>query len=79
LIEVEEFMVIKEQKLLLLLLKWLSFVNRFDASKSNGPLLTAGAMQRRGFSELKGIKSSNYIYLNSKKTYPLKWWFFLCE
>jgi hypothetical protein len=43
---VEEFMVIKAQKLLLLLLKWFSFVIGFvDASKSNGPLLSAGAMQ----------------------------------
>jgi hypothetical protein len=36
-------MVIKEQKLLLL--KMASFVTGVDASKSNGPLLSAGAMQ----------------------------------
>jgi hypothetical protein len=66
---VEEFMVIKAQKLLLLLLKWLLYF--VDASKSNGPLLSAGAMQLEEGSRTKGIKlKTNYIFSVVKKTYP---------
>jgi hypothetical protein len=56
---VEEFMVQK----LLLLLKWLQR-RLVDASKSNGPLLSAGAMQlEEGSFRTKGIKlKTNYIF-----------------
>jgi hypothetical protein len=42
-----------------------------DASKSNGPLLSAGAMQLEEGSRTKGIKlKTNYIFSVVKKTYP---------